>query len=128
MTTDLREEADPPRYWSAGERLEFYIRFANKAIESNVFCTTLNQLRAHPNRAMFEYSQKYGLGDPRWVDMAPVEESVKTNYPLHYPHKHTHGKTRFYEEIEKNKLFKEANDMYQVFVGMVAGMVDDDEQ
>ena len=59
--------------------------------------------------------------------MNPIEEFVKTNYPLHYPHKHTQGKTQFYEEIEKDKLFKEANDMYQVFVDMVAGMVDDDE-
>ena len=127
MTTDLREEADPPRYWSASERLGFYIRFANKAIESNIFCTTLNQLRAHPNRAMFEYSQKYNLGDPQWMDMTPIEEFVKTNYPLHYPHEHTRSKTRFYEEIEKDKLFKEANDMYQVLVDMVADMVDDDE-
>ena len=61
------------------------------------------------------------------MDMVAIEEFVKANYPLHYPHKHTYGKTRFYEEIEKNKLFKEANDMYQVFADMVAGMVDDDE-
>ena len=127
MTTDLREEADPPRYWSASERLEFYIRFANKAIESNIFCTTLNQLRGHPNRAMFEYSQKYNLRDPQWIEMTPVEEFVKANYPLHYPHAHTYGKTRFYEEIEKDKLFKEANDMYDIFVDMVSNMVDNDE-
>ena len=127
MTTDLREEADPPRYWSAGERLEFYIRFANKAIASNIFCTTLKQLRAHPNRTMFEYSQKYTLQNPKWIRMENIEEFVKTNYPLHYPHKHTYNKTRFYEEIEKEKLYDEANNMYQVFVDMVAFMVDDDE-
>ena len=127
MTTDLRKEADPPRYWSAAERLEFYIRFANKAIESNIFCTTLNQLRRHPNRAMFEYSQKYNLQDPEWVHMAEIDEFVKTNYPLHYPHAHTHSKTKFYDEIQKEKLFDEAENMYKIFVDLVAGMVDDDE-
>jgi len=128
MTTDLRDEADPPRYWSAKERLEFYIRFANKAIESNIFCTTLNQLRKHPNRAMFEYSQKHNLQDPKWVFMSEIEEFVKINYPLHYPHKHTENKTRFYEEIQKEKLFDEAESMYRIFVDLVADMVDDDEQ
>ena len=127
MTTDLREEADPPRYWSAAERLEFYIRFANKAIESNIFCTTLNQLKRHPNRAMFEYSQKYNLGDPQWVNMVAIEEFVQTNHPLHYPHPHTHSKTRFYDEIQKEKLFDEAENMYKIFVDLVADMVDDDE-
>jgi len=127
MTTDLREEADPPRYWSAKERLEFYIRFANKALETNIFCTTLNQLRKHPHRAMFEYSQRYNLEDPEWVNMATIEEFVKIYYPLHYPHKHTEGKIKFYEEIQKEKLFNEADNMYRVFVDLVADMVDGDE-
>lgn len=127
MTTDLRKEANPPKYWSAAERLEFYIRFANKAIESKIFCTTLNNLRLNPNRTMFEYSQKYNLQDPIWVNMSIIEEFVKTAYPLHYPHKHTYGKTRFYEEIQNENLFNEANDMYQIFVNREVGMVDNDE-
>ena len=61
------------------------------------------------------------------MNMNLIEEFIKENYPLHYPHKHTYAKTQFYQEIEEEKLFKEANDMYRIFADMVYGMVDDDE-
>jgi hypothetical protein len=76
---------------------------------------------------MFEYSQKYNLGDPEWINMVAIEEFVQTNHPLHYPNPHTHSKTRFYDEIQKEKLFDEAENMYKIFVDLVADMMDDDE-